>query len=160
MACMFNRCSALFLRASFLPLTLLLASQTVMAAGNHEGGHGHDQATGIGRPGMVHDEPNSVSLPPGVQVAANTAETDQDLIWAEGEVRKVDPQTGKITIKHGPLIQLDMPPMTMVFTVMDKTLLDNLQVGDPVSFQVVSEDGGKLVVTDIKPAAGDHSSHH
>ena len=44
-----------------------------------------------------------------------------------------------------------MPGMTMVFNAKDKSLLDKVQVGDKVSFMVVSE-GGKMVVTAIEPA--------
>jgi len=43
---------------------------------------------------------------------------------AEAEVRKVDKDAKKITLKHGPIKNLDMPPMTMVFQVKDAALLD------------------------------------
>lgn len=69
---------------------------------------------------------------------------------SDGEVRKVDKEAGKLTIKHGPIKNLDMPPMTMVFTVKDKALLDTVKVGDKVRFHAVDE-GGKLVVTAIQP---------
>jgi len=70
---------------------------------------------------------------------------------SDGEVRKIDKETGKITIKHGPIKHLDMPPMSMVFTAKDKALLDRVKVGDKVRFHAVDE-GGKLIVTDIQPA--------
>lgn len=70
---------------------------------------------------------------------------------ADGEVKKVDPQAGKITLKHGEIRQLDMPPMTMVFSVKDKALLAGLKAGDKVRFMAVSE-GGKVLLTDIQPA--------
>lgn len=69
----------------------------------------------------------------------------------DGEVRKIDKDTGKVTIKHGEIKHLEMPGMTMVFNAKDKTLLDKVQVGDKISFMVVSE-GGKMVVTAIEPA--------
>ena len=69
----------------------------------------------------------------------------------DGEVRKIDKDTNKITIKHGEIKHLEMPGMTMVFNAKDKALLDKVQVGDKVSFMVVSE-GGKMVVTAIEPA--------
>lgn len=69
----------------------------------------------------------------------------------DGEVRKIDKDTSKITIKHGEIKHLEMPGMTMVFNAKDKTLLDKVQVGDKISFMVVSE-GGKMVVTAIEPA--------
>ena len=65
---------------------------------------------------------------------------------SDGEVRKIDKETGKITIKH-----LDMPPMSMVFTAKDRTLLDKVKAGDKIRFMAVDE-GGKLVVTDIQLA--------
>lgn len=69
----------------------------------------------------------------------------------EGEVRKVDTDAGKVTIKHGDIKHLDMPGMTMVFTVKDKSLLTKVKPGDKVKFMVINE-GGKMVVTDIQPA--------
>jgi Cu(I)/Ag(I) efflux system protein CusF len=69
----------------------------------------------------------------------------------EGEVKKVDIEAGKVTIKHGEIKHMDMPGMTMVFTARDKRLLVNVKPGDKVKFMVVNE-GGKMVVTDIQPA--------
>lgn len=68
----------------------------------------------------------------------------------DGEIRKIDKETGKITIKHGEIKHMDMPPMTMVFTVKDKAMLDKVQVGEKVQF-IVIQDAGKMVVTDIQP---------
>ena len=69
----------------------------------------------------------------------------------DGEVRKIDKDAGKITIKHGDIKHLEMPGMTMVFTAKDKALLDKTQVGDKIRFMVIN-DGGKMVVTAIEPA--------
>lgn len=69
----------------------------------------------------------------------------------DGEVRKIDKETGKITLKHGAIKNLDMPGMTMVFQVNDKTLLDKFQIGDKVRFRAETE-SGKFLVTDIKLA--------
>lgn len=69
----------------------------------------------------------------------------------DGEVKKVDLDTGKVTIKHGEIKHLDMPSMTMVFTAKDKRLLTNIKAGEKIKFMVISE-GGKMVVTDIQPA--------
>lgn len=67
---------------------------------------------------------------------------------AIGEVKKIDKDAGKITLKHGDLKHLDMPGMTMVFTVKDKSLLDKVQPGDKVKFHAISENG-KLMVIDL-----------
>ena len=68
---------------------------------------------------------------------------------AEGEVRKVDKDAKKITIKHGPLQKLDMPAMTMVFQVRDPAMLDQVKAGDKVRFEA-EKVGGGFVVTKIE----------
>ena len=74
--------------------------------------------------------------------------------WAqatsEAEVRKVDRSAGKITLKHGEIRNLDMPPMTMVFTAKDPALLDKVKAGDKVTFSAEKQ-GGQYVVTAIEP---------
>lgn len=70
---------------------------------------------------------------------------------SDGEVRKIDKETGKITIKHGPIKHLDMPPMSMVFTAKDPALLDRVKVGDKIRFHAADE-AGKMIVTDIQLA--------
>lgn len=68
---------------------------------------------------------------------------------AEGEVRKVDMDAKKITIKHGPIANLDMPPMTMVFQVKDPAMLEQVKPGDKVRFSADKE-GGAYTVTSIE----------
>lgn len=68
-----------------------------------------------------------------------------------GEVRKVDMDAGKLTLKHGEIKNLDMPPMTMVFQVKDGALLNGLKAGDKIRFRVEKAASG-LVVTEIRPA--------
>ena len=51
-----------------------------------------------------------------------------------GEVKKVDKETGKVTIKHGPIKNLDMPGMTMIFRVRDAVMLEQLKEGDTINF--------------------------
>ena len=70
---------------------------------------------------------------------------------SEGEVRKVDLAQGKVTLRHGPLVNLDMPAMTMVFTAADKKLLDGLKEGDKVRF-TADKQNGAYVVTAIEAA--------
>jgi Cu/Ag efflux protein CusF len=69
----------------------------------------------------------------------------------EGEVRKVDKSAGKLTIKHGPIVNLDMPPMTMVFRVQEPALLEKVQAGEKVKFRV-EKIGGQYTVTRIERA--------
>lgn len=70
---------------------------------------------------------------------------------AEGEVRKVDAAKGKVVLKHGPLVALDMPPMTMEFTAKDPKALSGLKVGDKVRFVPEQAKDGTLLVTAIEP---------
>jgi len=67
----------------------------------------------------------------------------------EGEVRKIDKAQSKITLKHAEIKSLDMPPMTMVFNVKDKAVLDSVQPGDKVKFKAVNE-AGKFTVTELR----------
>lgn len=71
---------------------------------------------------------------------------------ADGEVRKVDKDAQKITVRHGPLPQLDMPmAMTMVYRVKDPAMLDKVKRGDKVKFQA-AKIGGAFTLTMIEPA--------
>lgn len=72
-------------------------------------------------------------------------------VMAEGEVRRVDKDAKKITIKHGPIANLDMPPMTMVFQVKDPALLDRVKAGDKIRFSA-EKSGGQYVVNRVEPA--------
>ena len=78
-------------------------------------------------------------------------EAPQAAAMSEGEVRKVDKETKKITIKHGPLQNLDMPAMTMVFQVKEPAMLDQVKVGDKVKFQA-EKLGGAFTITKLEPA--------
>ncbi len=71
----------------------------------------------------------------------------------EGEVRKIDRDAKKITLKHGPIKNLDMPGMTMVFQVRDTALIDKLTVGDKILFSVEQQQGA-LVVTGAEKRVG------
>ena len=70
---------------------------------------------------------------------------------ADGEVRKVDKGQGKITLKHGPIANLDMPGMTMVFKVADPKMLDAVKEGDKVKF-AADRVNGAITVTAIELA--------
>ena len=72
--------------------------------------------------------------------------------WASGEIRRLDPENKRLTIKHGDIKSIDMPPMTMVFYVKEPSLLGGLQVQDAVEFQATAE-GTKYIVTAIRKRA-------
>ncbi len=69
----------------------------------------------------------------------------------DGEVRKVDKEAKKLTIRHGPITNLDMPAMTMVFQVNDAALLDAVKSGDKIRFHA-EKVGGAYLVTRVEPA--------
>lgn len=68
----------------------------------------------------------------------------------DGEVRKIDKDAKKITLKHAEIPNLEMPGMTMVFQVKDPAMLDAVKVGDKVKFQA-QKMGGAFVVTELQP---------
>jgi Cu(I)/Ag(I) efflux system periplasmic protein CusF len=68
---------------------------------------------------------------------------------SEGVVRKVDKAQKKLTIRHGPLENLGMPSMTMVFRVKDAAYLDQVKPGDNILFQAESVNGF-LTVTQLE----------
>ncbi len=72
---------------------------------------------------------------------------------AEAEVRKIDLDAKKITLKHGPIKNLDMPSMTMVFQVRDTALLSNLAVGDKIMF-TAEQLQGAMVMTRAEKQGG------
>jgi Cu/Ag efflux protein CusF len=81
--------------------------------------------------------------------ATESATTTSDM--ADGEVRKVDRENKKITLKHGAIKNLDMPGMTMVFQVKDMAMLDKVKAGDKIRFKAELA-GSSIVLTDIAPA--------
>jgi Cu(I)/Ag(I) efflux system periplasmic protein CusF len=71
--------------------------------------------------------------------------------YTEAEVRKIDKENNKITLKHAEIKNLGMPPMAMVFEVTDGAALNKLKNGDKVRFKAIY-DAGKYIVVDIQPA--------
>jgi Cu(I)/Ag(I) efflux system protein CusF len=69
---------------------------------------------------------------------------------SDGEVRKIDKDQGKVTLRHGPLANLEMPAMTMVFKAADPKLLDGLKEGDKVKFTAEKVNGAFTVMA-IQP---------
>lgn len=69
---------------------------------------------------------------------------------ADGVIKKIDP-TGKITIAHGRIENLDMAPMTMRFKAEKPEILKPWKEGDKIRFRAV-ETKGVLTVTSIEAA--------
>jgi Cu(I)/Ag(I) efflux system periplasmic protein CusF len=86
--------------------------------------------------------------------AATGAKQDtakSDLSMATAEIRKIDVENKKITLKHGEIKNLDMPSMTMVFGVKDAAMLDKLAAGDKVMF-TADKVGSTFTVMSIEKA--------
>jgi Cu(I)/Ag(I) efflux system protein CusF len=104
-------------------LAALLLSGTAWAQGGHDG---HASGGGHGP-------------------AAGAAATPATPALVAGEVRKIDRAQGRITLRHGPLPDLGMGAMTMVFRVADPALLEQIQEGDAVRFRATRENGALTV---------------
>ena len=96
----------------------------------------------LAQPVFANDAHHNKSAPE--LVAQTTAKS-------EGEIRKIDKESRKITLKHGPIVNLDMPGMTMVFRVAEPAMLDKMKVGDKVRF-VADKVDGAFTVTAIEAA--------
>lgn len=81
----------------------------------------------------------------------STGNASAAMAMTAGEVRKVDLEQGKVTLKHEAITNLDMPPMTMVFRATDPAQLNGLKPGDKVRFHAESSNGA-MVVTHIQVA--------
>ncbi len=93
----------------------------------------------------------AAAVPTPVKTSPANNATSPKLEMTNGEVRKIDKDSGKITLKHGDIKNLDMPAMTMAFKVSDPKLLDLVKVGDTVDFRA-EKVNGQFTVTDIETA--------
>lgn len=66
----------------------------------------------------------------------------------DGTVEKIDAEAGKLTLRHGEIKSIDMPPMKTAFRVADPKWLQTLQVGDKVKFDAAKVNG-QFTVTAI-----------
>ena len=66
---------------------------------------------------------------------AAAASTAPQAELSEGEITRSDPRTLRLTLKHGEIKNLEMPPMTMVFRVADASVVGDLKPGDKVRFR-------------------------
>ncbi len=89
----------------------------------------------------------SLLLVAGISGGALAQKSDR----VEGEVRRLNEAEGKVTLRHGPLPNLDMPGMTMVFTAKDPAILKGIKVGEKVNFVAESANGVFYVVEITKP---------
>lgn len=78
--------------------------------------------------------------------AAGTTSAESGQAMTEGLVKKVDKGAGKVTLRHGPIENLGMPRMTMIFRVKDPAMLDRLKEGDEIRFVADKVDGAFTVM--------------
>jgi len=117
-------------RFSTLFSTLIVSSGLALAAANasaqtHDHSHQHDAM-----PAASQDDANAL---------------------ADGVVKKVDKEAGKLTVQHGPLVNLNMAGMTMSFKVQDSAMLDQVKAGDKIRLRVERINGG-FTVTKLEAA--------
>ena len=82
--------------------------------------------------------------------AAPSASAAADAALTEGVITRVDARSGKLTIRHGEIANLGMPPMTMVFGLKDPAQAQTLQPGTKVVFRVEDTGGGNLLISHIE----------
>ena len=73
--------------------------------------------------------------------SAAAASTTPQAELSEGEITRWDPRTLRLTLKHGEIKNLEMPPMTMVFRVADASVVGDLKPGDKVRFRAEQVSG-------------------
>lgn len=79
-------------------------------------------------------------------VTAVSQGTFADMSMVDGQVTKIDQSSAKMTLRHGPIKNLDMDSMTMVFRVKDTAMLRAIKVGDKVQFQADRVNGALTIV--------------
>jgi Cu/Ag efflux protein CusF len=87
---------------------------------------------------------NTMDMSSDVKPSADAASS-----MSHGEIKKIDTAAGKLTIKHGPLDNLGMGAMTMVFKAQDPAMLSQVKVGDKIDF-VAEEVNGALTVVKLR----------
>lgn len=90
-------------------------------------------------------------LIPAIAAAIISTAAFAQTVPTDGQVTKIDQVQNKVTLKHGPIKNLDMDGMTMVFAVADPAQLKSIKVGDKVKFEADRVDG-RLTVTKIQKA--------
>lgn len=108
---------------------------------------------------QTHVAANEVTMDHGAHMPAIGAMMDQKPplpapphnetapLMTKGLVTRIDPNQHKIGIKHEAIGNLNMPPMTMVFAVVDPALLQGLTVGDAITFHAIEQAGALQITT-------------
>lgn len=76
-----------------------------------------------------HDSMKDMQMPMNDKASGNPSDMATK---TEAEVRKINKDQGKVTLKHGDIKNLDMPGMTMIFKIKDPAMLNGIAPGDIV----------------------------
>ncbi len=112
-----------------LAVVLAISSALLLMPGAHAAAAGAD----------AHEGHHAATDNPGADKAADKAAAGKDAagaVWVNGEVRRIDIEGGKLTLKHDAIPSFDMAAMTMVFRVAEPGLLAGVAVGDQVRFRI------------------------
>jgi Cu/Ag efflux protein CusF len=121
---------------------LLLGLACVGAAAQSTGHTGHGSHGSHGSHGNHSGQQSQA----GSTIAPGTISD-----WADGEIRRIDRENGRLTIRHGDIPSLDMPPMSMVFGVRERGWLDGLKPGDRIRFKAsVDQGSNKFTVVELE----------
>jgi Cu(I)/Ag(I) efflux system protein CusF len=123
---------------SKLAIATVFACSSAATAVAQESGHGPQAAHGTPAAVTGHAAPSAHQGGVAGQMV-------------DGEVKKVDKEAAKITIRHGELKTLGMPAMTMVFRTKDPVMLDQVKAGDKVKF-VAEKANGAITLMHLESA--------
>ena len=130
-----------------VPMTTYAAGPTGMAPDQMN--QGGSASSGMGSMSGMGTTQSGAMAPGNMQSGGNMPGTVD--ATAQGEIRKVNKSSKKLTIKHGPLPNLGMGAMTMVYKVKDPAMLDQVKAGDKINF-IAENLNGVLTVTRIEAA--------
>jgi len=92
-----------------------------------------------------HQHAHTMSMPMNGAMSQASSEAAPSL--AEGEVIKADSKSKTVTLKHGEIKNLNMPPMTMDYHVQDEALFARLKPGSKIRFTAGRVNGTYTVLT-------------
>ena len=123
---------------SIAALGLSLALSAPAWAQDHSAHAGHGAAA------------TAAAAPPAPTATPAAAGSTADAVMTAGDITRVDARSGKLTIRHEEIKNLDMPAMTMVFTLADSAQPASFKAGDKVLFHAEDQNGA-LIITRIQP---------
>jgi Cu/Ag efflux protein CusF len=123
-----------------LPCLALLAVFGLVGLNSGHAQEGHHHGAGAEDGMQHHDHAQGMH-------GSGTGPVHGELPKVESEVRRINTRANTISLRHGEIPNLDMPPMTMVFQVSDPSLLEGLAVGDEILVTFNQIDGAYTVLS-------------